>query len=66
MIVMGADPIDLPDDDDIAPITGRFRLVRVDIRDDDTDDLSDEIMDRLADIRAKALEKYRETYGVVA
>jgi hypothetical protein len=57
----------LPDDDDIAtPVAGRFRLVRVDIRDDDTDDLSDEIMDRLADIRAKALEKYRETHGQLA
>ena len=66
MIVMGADPIDLPDDDDIAPITGRFRLVRVDIRNDDTDDLSDEIMAILADIRAKALEKYRETHGQLA
>jgi hypothetical protein len=57
----------LPDDDDIAtPVAGRFRLVRVDIRDDDTDDLSDEIMDRLADIRAKALEKYRETHDQLA
>jgi hypothetical protein len=57
----------LPDDDDIAtPVSGRFRLVRVDIRDDDTDDLSDEIMARLADIRAKALEKYRETHGQLA
>jgi hypothetical protein len=66
MIVMGVDPIDLPDDDDIAPITGRFRLVRVDPRDDDIDDLSDEIMDRLAKIRELALEKYREVHGVVA
>jgi hypothetical protein len=57
----------LPDDDDIAtPVAGRFRLVRVDIRNDDTDDLSDEIMAILADIRAKALEKYRETHGQLA
>ena len=63
---MGADPIDLPDDDDLAaPVSGRFRLVRVE-PDDDSDDLSDEIMDRLAAIREKALAKFREVHGVEA
>ena len=61
---MGENPNDLPDDDDLAPVSGRFRLVRVE-PDDDSDDLSDEIMSRLALIRAKALEKYRETHAII-
>jgi hypothetical protein len=64
LIVLGYDPLSLPDDDDLAPLpSGRTKLVRCSIL-DDVDDLSDEILEKLAKIRERALEKYREVHSV--